>query len=115
MSYVTAEYYKDTYHGNSIPDEQLQGFLERASTDVDTLTRMKIKRLGGFSQLSNFEQTRVQLAVCSQADYLYNKAALQGVASYSVGDISVSFDKLAEYDIGCVSYLRATNLLYRGL
>lgn len=115
MSYVTVEYYKNTYHGNSIPDEQLQGFLERASMNVDTLTRMKIKQLGGFSQLSEFEQLRVQLAVCSQADYLYNKAAMQGVSSYSIGDVSVSFDNLAEYDLGCVAYLRATNLLYRGL
>lgn len=115
MSYVTVEYYKDTYHGNSIPDEQLQGFLERASMNVDTLTRMKIKRLGGFSQLSEFEQIRVQLAVCSQADYLYSKSTMEGVSSYSIGDVSVSLEKAAEYDTACLSYLRATNLLYRGL
>ena len=115
MSYATVAYYKNLYHGNSIPDESLQCFLDLASMDVDTLTRMKIKLLGGFDQLSEFEKTRVQLAVCAQANYLYSKAQVEGVSSYSIGDVSVSLEKPAEYSTACVSYLRATNLWYRGI
>ena len=116
MGYVTAEWYKNTYHGNSIPDNILQGTLDKASMDVDTITRMKIKKLGGFSQLSEFEQMRVQLAVCSQADHLYLKSSMDGVSSYSIGDISVSIEKAIDtYDKGCMEYLNATRLVYRGL
>lgn len=125
MSYVTEEFYLNTYHGNSVPSlvgDPTQDFLEMASRDVDTLTRMKIKKLGGFSQLSEFEKIQVQLAVCAQADHLYSQSSylgvgssMQGVSSYSIGDISVSLEKSATYDARCIAYLRATNLLYRGL
>lgn len=116
MGYVTAEWYKNTYKGNSIPDDILQGTLDKASMDVDTITRMKIKKLGGFSQLSEFEQMRVQLAVCSQADHLHLKSSMDGVSSYSIGDISVSMEEAIEkYDKGCMEYLNSTRLVYRGL
>lgn len=115
MGYVTAQFYKDTYHGNSIPDDILQGMLDKASMDVDLLTRMKIKRFGGFSKLSEFEQTQVQLAVCCQADYLHTKASMDGLSSYSIGDVSVSFEGDAEYDKTCLRYLNSTRLMYRGL
>lgn len=114
--YVTVEFYKDTYHGNSIPDECLQDMLDRASMDVDMLTRMKIHKLGGFTQLSEFEKVRVQLAVCSQAEHLHQKASLEGVSSYSIGDVTLSLEKAVEgYDQRCMTYLNATRLTYRGL
>lgn len=116
MGYVTADFYKNTYQGNSIPDDKLQGMLDKASMDIDTLTRMKIKKLGGFSQLSSFEQIQVQLAVCSQAEHLHTKSSLDGVSSYSIGDVSVSLDEVVEaYDKGCLAYLGQTRLMHRGL
>jgi hypothetical protein len=115
VSYVTPEWYKNTYHGNSIPDDCLQDKLDKASMDVDRLTRMKIKQLGGFDKLSGHEQTCVQLAVCSQADYLYNKASMDGLSSYTIGDVSVNFDAAKEYADICVAYLSTTRLTYRGL
>ena len=114
--YVTTEWYKNTYQGSSIPDDKLQGILDKASMDVDTITRMKIKKLGGFSQLSGFEQTRVQLAVCSQAEHLYLKSSMEGVSSYSIGDVSVSMEEAVDaYDKACIQYLSSTRLMYRGL
>ena len=116
MGYTDAKFYKETYHGNSIPDASLQNMLEKASRDVDILTRRKIQKFGGFSKLSEFEQLHVQLAVCSQADYLYLKSSMDGVSSYSIGDISVSMaEAIDTYDKGCISYLNATRLMYRGL
>lgn len=116
MSYATVEFYKNTYNGNSIPDSQLVSMLEKASNDVDRVTHMKIRKLGGFSQLSEFEQLNVQLAVCSQADYRHTKSSMDGVASYNIGDVSVTLDKSTEeYDKGCMAYLNATRLMYRGL
>lgn len=113
--YTTIEFYKNTYHGNSIPDATLQDNLDRASADVDVLTRRKIKKLGGFNNLSEHEQYQVQMAVCSQADYLHLKSSAAGVSSFSIGDISMSLDVSGDYDKQCVSYLNATNLMYRGL
>ena len=116
MGYVDSEFYKNTYNGNSIPDDILQGMLDKASMDVDRLTRMKIKKFGGFSQLSEFEQLQVQLAVCSQAEHLHLKSSLEGVSSYSIGDVSVSLEKAVDtYDAGCVAHLSNTRLMYRGL
>lgn len=115
MGYVTVDFYKGEYHGNSIPDDILQEKLDKASRDVDMLTRMKIKKFGGFSQLSEFEQLQVRLAVCSQAEYLHMRDTLEGVSSFSIGDISMSFSGEQSYDKACVSYLDATRLMYRGL
>jgi hypothetical protein len=83
--------------------------------DVDQLTRRKIVKLGGFDKLSEFEKKQVQMAVCHQADYVHSKSELGGVSSYSIGDVSVSFDISEEYDKKCVSYLNTTRLMYRGL
>ena len=115
MGYVIPDWYKNTYQGNSIPDELLQGILDRASVDVDSLTRMKIKKLGGFSQLSEYEKLQVQLAVCSQAEYLYLKNTISGVSSYSIGDVSVSLESTGDYDKACVKYLSQTRLIDRRL
>lgn len=116
MSYVDVKFYKETYHGNSIPDANLQDMLDRATRDIDILTRMKIKKLGGFSKLSEFEQIQVQLAVCSQADHIHVTSSMEGVSSYSIGDVSVSMSEAIDtYDKGCVMYLSSTRLMYRGL
>jgi hypothetical protein len=115
MGYATIEFYKNTYHGNSIPDDTLQSMLDKASVDIDTLTRMKIKKFGGFDKLSEFEQTQVQMAACFQADYAYAKSSMKGVSSYSIGDVSMSFDISKDYDDKCIMYLNSTHLMYRGL
>ena len=116
MVYVTPDFYKSKYHGNSIPDDLLPAMLERASNDIDILTRMRIKKLGGFGALSEFEQNQVQMATCHQADYLQLKSSLDGVSSYSIGDVSVSYKEAVDkYDQTCLSYLSSTRLIYRGL
>lgn len=116
MSYATAQFYKNNYCGDSIPDDKLEGILKRASFDIDTLTRRKIHKFGGFEKLSDFEKLCVQLAVCSQADYIHTKGFVQGFSSYSVGDVSVSLDNTSgDYDKGCLAYLNSTRLMYRGL
>lgn len=115
MGYVDTEFYKKTYMGNTIPDKELQSALDKASREVDILTRMRIKTLGGIENLSDFEQTQVKLAVCSQADYNQVSFSLGGVNSYSIGDVSVSVSDEGKYDKACVSYLSSTRLMYRGL
>lgn len=118
MSYANVEFYKNTYCGNSIPDDCIQKELDKASDAVDIVTRMRIKRLGGINALSEFNQRQIQMAVCCQADYLYSKSSLSDVSSYSIGDVSVSVDAASSsktYDSQCLFYLNSTGLTYRGL
>lgn len=113
--YATLEFYKSIYRGSSIPDEKIQDILERASSDVDIITRRSIHKLGGFDNLSEYEKTQVQMATCHQADHLYTKADVAGLSSYSIGDVSVSFGSTEKYDKDCMQYLNSTRLTYRGL
>ena len=115
MGYATVEFYKNFYKGSSIPDDCLQHSLDIASMDVDVITRMKIKKLGGFDKLSEHEKNCVQLAVCAQADYRHTKASMDGLSSYSIGDVSVSVEDTVDYDKECSAYLAMTRLTYRGL
>lgn len=116
MGYATPQFYKVTYHGNSIPDADLLSTLDRASHSIDMLTRMAIKKRGGFSRLSEFEQFQVQLATCHQADYIHIKSSMEGVSSYNIGDISVSFgEAVGNHDSECLALLNSTRLMYRGL
>ena len=115
MGYVDVSWYINIYCGNSIPTNMLMDRLIRASMDVDRLTRMKIKKFGGFDNLSEYEQNCVRLAVCAQADYTYTKAYMDGLSSYSIGDVSVNFDTNKEYSTECINHLSLTRLMYRGL
>lgn len=115
MGYADINFYKSTYYGNSIPDINLDKVLEKASQDVDIITRNKIKKLGGFERLSDYEKKQVQLAVCHQADYIHTKSSMEGLSSYSIGDVSVSFDFSKAYDKRCLFCLNSTRLMYRGL
>ena len=116
MGYVTPEFYNGQFHGNSIPDDRLMELLEKASHDIDVFTRMRIKKLGGFGALSEFEQFQIQMATCHQAEYLHLKFSLEGISSYSIGDVSVNYaEAVGRYDETCLSYLNSTRLTYRGL
>jgi len=92
MAYADGTYYKETYGGSVIPDEQLGIQLERASDQVDSMTFNRIVAKG-FAGLTSFQQERVKKAVCAQADFNvqygeFTDIPLQG---FSAGGISMSF------------------------
>lgn len=116
--YADQTFYKTEYFGKVIADEDLDSFLSKASDSVDQLTMYKINERGGFDQLTPFQQKAVKMAVCEQADFL--SAVIETpewVQSYSVGSVSVSKNIQAstKYSPRSIDYLRATNLMYRGL
>ena len=53
--YVTPEYYKDTYKGGTVPEEELSKALWLASRHIDSLTYNRIVGRG-FSHLTGFQQ-----------------------------------------------------------
>ena len=115
--YADVTFYKETYHGNSIPDDAIANMLERASMDIDVITRRRIHKLGGFDALSEFEQTQLRWATCYQADHIYSVGDMDGVTSYSIGDVSASLsaDSTCRYNRNCMNYLNQTRLIKRYL
>lgn len=94
MAYVDSDYYKNTYKGTVIPDDELDGKLELASNDINSLTFNRIVGIG-FDNLTSFQQDKVKKAVCLQADFIYQYADFMNlpVDSYTAGSTSVSFGK----------------------
>lgn len=90
--YVTPDYYKNTYNGSIIPEEDLEKVLRTASRHIDSLTYNRIVGRG-FSNLTDFQQDVIREVVCQQADFEYENAdeistVLQG---YSINGVSVQF------------------------
>lgn len=91
-SYVTPEYYRDTYKGSTVPDEQLETALRQASRHIDSLTYNRIVGRG-FSNLTELQQEIIREAVCQQADFEWENAdeidtILQ---NYSINGVSAQF------------------------
>lgn len=92
ISYVTPEYYKITYGGNIVPDDELEKALRRASRHIDSLTYNRIVGRG-FSSLTEFQQEVIQEVICQQADFEYENADEINtiLSSYSINGVSVQF------------------------
>jgi len=92
--YVDSDYYKNTFKGILIPDNELPNRLETASDAVDDLTYNRITALG-FENLTSFQQDKIKKAVCIQADFLYQYGDYLNlpVDGYTAGSISLSFGK----------------------
>ena len=90
--YVTPEYYRETYGGSQIPENELEGALTQASRHIDSLTYNRIVGRG-FSNLTVFQQDVIREVVCQQADFEYENADEINtiLSSYSLNGASVQF------------------------
>ncbi len=118
MAYADSNYYTNTFFGKTIPSEQINTFLERASDCIDELTFNRIASTG-FDSLTSFQQGQIKKSVCYQAEYLYQygEMAEVGVGSYSLNGLSVTINSGNDtrYSVKCKSVLLPTGLMYRGL
>lgn len=90
--YVDSEYYLNTFGGTTIPNDDLNSYLQKASEKIDELTFNRIVKIG-FNNLTVFQKEKVQRAVCFHAEYIYENGPEMGqISSYSVLDISVNVD-----------------------
>ena len=66
-----------------------------AQEKIDSVTHNRIVSIG-FNNLTNFQKEKIEEAICSQADYIYengyNHEENDDISSYSVLDISVNVD-----------------------
>lgn len=91
-AYVTVEYYRNTYDGTLIPEDDLKKALKQASRHVDSLTYNRIVGRG-FSNLTAYQQEIIREVVCMQADFEYENAdEINSVlSSYSINGVSAQF------------------------
>lgn len=91
QAYANEEYYKSTYGGISIPDEQLARQLKLASRHVDTLTYNRI--VGNYDNLTEFQKEIVSEVCCRLAEFEYENSDMLSsiLQSYSLNGASVSF------------------------
>ena len=90
--YVKADYYRDTYKGSAVPEENLEKALRMASRHIDSLTYNRIVGQG-FSNLTDFQQEIVREVCCLQAEFEYENADLieSVLKSYTINGVSMSF------------------------
>lgn len=118
--YATTDYYLTEY-GGEIPADSVAKYLKLASEKIDTATFNRIVHIG-FDKLTPFQQEKIQLATCMQADYMReNGVEPLAVQSYSVLDISVtvgdSSSEAARMGMASMALelLKKTGLCWRGM
>ncbi len=115
MSYADATYYKTTFQGVIVPDNELDSYLQKASNAIDQLTYNRIFAVA-LDKLTAFQQNSVKMAVCHQAEHLYMLASVpEGVTNYSINGISMTFGTSRNHSDQALNYLKPTGLMYRGL
>ena len=92
MQYVIYTYYRDTYGGVLLTDENADRYLKQASRQVNTICRGRIEGVG-FDSLSPFRKSSIQDVVCRQAEFLYqNESMLETyLNSYAINGVSMQF------------------------
>lgn len=92
VPYVTPEYYKETYKGSTVPEDERERALRQASRHIDSLTYNRIVGRG-FSNLTEFQQEVIQEVVCMQADFEHENADEINtiLSSYSINGVSAQF------------------------
>lgn len=92
VPYVTPDYYKETYKGSTVPEDELERALRQASRHIDSLTYNRIVGRGFFN-LTEFQQEVIQEVVCLQADFEHENADEINtiLSSYSINGVSAQF------------------------
>lgn len=124
MAYADGAYYKDTFKGTSIPDNELDRLLAAASDDIDAMTYNRIGGDTGLPVLTVFQQEKIRRAVCVQADFRHDYADLLNnpLSSYGINGVTMQWDKSVLVRQGTtittnavIALLRQTGLTYRGV
>jgi len=91
-SYADETYYRETYNGTILPNDEIGKMLRNASRHIDVLTYNRI--IGrGFSSLTEFQQDIIKEVCCIQADFEHENAEMieTVISAYSLNGASVQF------------------------
>lgn len=102
MSYTTFDFYKNTYFGNSIVEDDFFRVSERASEHIDYLTFNRIN-----DEILQEYNIKIQKSCCAVAEFLndidiYNASMLNDsdsrpISSKTVGNISITYASKVSY------------------
>ncbi len=123
---VDFQYYSETYKGSEAESASFPALYAHASRTVGLLTRWQVTE-EAFPEFDSMTQTMIQLAICSQIDYL----AINGIeaansgdnAGFTVGKVTVHGTQAsgkagamsAYISPAAISYLEQTGLMYPGV
>lgn len=126
MSYVTLDYYTDTFKGEPVDDADFPALCLRAEEMVEEMTMYRLTPIT-FAAMPEDVQERIRKAVCAQIEYLDanggsdldNGVGLQSAAlgkfSYTAGTgFGSGSAAQSVYAPRAQRYLYPTGLLYRG-
>ncbi len=85
MAYTDIEFYKTKYYGDTVPDESIEKYLEKASDRIDMITFDRL--VDGFPD-DERAQTKVKKAVCAVADCLYQIDEVKKASMATVGTVT---------------------------
>jgi hypothetical protein len=125
MSYITREYYEDTYMGKqpSSPEE-LDKLILRASDVIDVLTYNRIKKGDVvLAEVHPFIKSQVELATAQMVEYYvlsggYETTIDVGAQSVGIGSFNYSMKsgrQTVEVPNNVVMTLTETGLMYAGI
>lgn len=92
QSYASTEYYKETFKGKIIPEDEIEKALKQSSRHIDSLTYNRIVGRG-ISNLTEFQQEIIKEVCCQQAEFEYENADEINtiLSSYSINGVSAQF------------------------
>ena len=130
MSYITPEYYNETYQGVNAGDE-LEKYISRASDLIDQITGYKLKDKP-FEEQPQFVKEQVEKATATQVEFYVIQggdvevnAGQNDIQNVGIGSLNYSISHDGRGGLGktdsrrvspnTISYLESTGLLYVGI
>ena len=113
--YIDYEFYKNEYHGQTIPESDFLGLALEASYYLKRITFNRIET----------PSDDVKLATCAVAEVVYKYQDIDGISSETVGNYTVFYGSAKRDGVGfsvenrkleaAKMYLLHTGLLYAGV
>lgn len=85
MAYADKEYYTSMWMTGTIPVENLEGYLSRASAEIDNMTFGRLRK--GLPE-DEYYQDRIRSAVCETADLLYSYNMADNLAMQALKEMN---------------------------
>ncbi len=98
MTYADEKYYTEMWMTGTIPVENLEGYLSRASMEIDNMTFGRLRK--GLPE-DEYYQDRIRSATCEVADLLYSYNIADNLAMQALKEMNSK--ELSEKGIKSIS------------
>lgn len=91
MAYLTKQYYVETFHGQTVPDDQFDRLADMASDVIDAIVLVPI-------DAEKHDMQKIAKAAAYEMEYLYQEGGLDAITGKATSGM-VQSEKLDEYSI----------------